>query len=384
MPVRCNAMSDSEFIEIDVDGRSTAANPETALREALSSLGQSLAARGGAPFHMTSMTWLAPDPAAIDPAQHALDLCYREVFGGFRPPITVLNSATGEFAVRARARIPRAIPTAPVWHGYALQDLAREYSPRGQVPSMDALFAQWTRDGKAFRAGRVGLDIAYGASNFEKLDLFRPSGAGAAPPLWVFIHGGYWQASDKDQHAQFAAGMLQAGYAVATLNYGLCPEVPLEQIVRQVRAALMFLVSKSKDFGFDSDSIHISGHSAGGHLAAMVATDPAAPPVRSALLLSGLYDLTPLALLPVGRLTGVTTPSVIERLSPVKHTPRPGVKIRVGVGGQESDEFKWQSAELARAWDVAPPFVVQGVNHFTLLDGLIEGGLLNHAREIAS
>jgi arylformamidase len=377
-------MSDSEFTEIDVVGRSMAADPETALREALSSLGQALAARGGAPFHMTSMTWLALDIAAFDPKRHELDLCYREVFGGFRPPIAVLESPASEFAVHARARIPRAVPTEPVWHGHTLPVLAREYSPRGQVPSMDTLFAQWTRDGKAFRAGRTDLDIAYGASAFEKFDLFRPLGAGAGPPLWVFIHGGYWQASDKDQHAQFVGSMLRAGYAVATLNHGLCPEVPLERIVEQVRAALVFLVSKSKDFGFDPSSINVAGHSAGGHLAAMAVADVAAPPVRSALLLSGLYDLTPLALLPVSRLTGVTTADAIDRLSPIKYKPRLGVKIRIGVGGLESDEFKWQSAELARVWGVAPPFVIQGVNHFTLLDGLIEGDLLNYAVETAS
>jgi arylformamidase len=333
------------------------------------------------------MRWLAPDVAAFDPKQHAFDLCYREIFGGFRPPISIDRSVKDEFVVQARARIPRAVPSGPVWHGYALPDLAREYSPRGQVASMDALFAQWSKDGKAFRTGRSGLDTAYGESAFEKLDFFRPAGAGAgagaSPPLWVFIHGGYWQASDKDQHAQFVSGMLRAGYVVATLNYGLCPEVPLARIIEQIHAALDFLVANSKDLGFDPGSIHVAGHSAGGHLAAMVATDAEAVPVRSALLLSGLYDLTPLVLLPVGRLIGVTTPQAVEHLSPIKHKPRAGMKIRIGVGGLESDEFKWQSAELARVWGVPPPFLIRDANHFSLLDGLVQGDLLNHALETA-
>ena len=358
-PAGCKNMSASEFIEVEVSGRSTAAASGTALREALSSLGQALAARGGAPFHMTSMEWLVPDVAAIDPKQHALDLAYREVFGGFRPPIIVSESTDDEFVVQARGRIPRGAPSKPVWHGYTLPDLAREYSPRNQVRSMDELFAMWSKDGAAFRSGRPGLDIAYGASEFEKLDIFLPPQTKAAPPLWVFIHGGYWQASDKDQHAQYAAGMLQAGYAVAMLNYGLCPEVPLESIVGQIRSALQFLVTKSEALGFDSRSMHLAGHSAGGHLAAMAAADMAAPPVRSALLLSGLFDLAPLALLPVGRLIGVTAPQTIAPLSPIKLKPRPGVKIGVAVGGLESDEFKWQSAELARFWSAPLPLVVQ-------------------------
>lgn len=372
-------MSDSE---IEVSGQSAATDPETAVREALSSLGRALAAKGGAPFHLSSMEWLAADLSAFDPKRHVLDLAFREVLGGFRPPITVVKTDKPVLAIRARAVLPLA-STEPVWHGYALPELAREYSPRGQVPNMDALFAQWSRDGLAFCAGRSGLDIAYGASPYERLDLFRPTHGVATPPLWVFIHGGYWQASDKYQHAQFAAGMLQAGYAVANLNYGLCPDVPLEGIVSQIRSALKFLVANSQELGFDPASIHVAGHSAGGHLAGMVASDDTMPSVLSALLLSGLFDLTPLALLPVGRLTGVTTPQAIARLSPMKRKARSGVKTGIGVGGLESDEFKWQSAELARIWNVPSPLVIPNENHFSLLDGLIKGGLLDFALETA-
>ena len=114
-PAGCNDMSDSEFIEIEVNGRSTAATPETALREALSSLGQALAAHGGAPFHMTSMTWLAPDVAAFDPKQHALDLCYREVLAASGRRSIVSNRQGSEFVVQARALTSRvAIPAARV------------------------------------------------------------------------------------------------------------------------------------------------------------------------------------------------------------------------------------------------------------------------------
>ena len=373
-------MSESE---IEVSGQSAAADPETAVREALSLLGRALAARGGAPFHLTSMQWLTTDPAAFDPKRHVVDLAYREVLGGFRPPVTVAKSNQPGLVVQARAQLSSQASTEPIWHGYALPELAREYSPRGQVPNMDALFEQWSKDGLAFCAGRAGLDIAYGASPYEKLDLFRPANAVAAPPLWIFIHGGYWQASDKYQHAQFAGGMLQAGYAVANLNYGLCPDVPLEGVVGQIRAALKFLFTNSKELGFDPASVHVAGHSAGGHLAGMVASDGTMPPIKSALLLSGLFDLTPLALLPVGKLTSVTTPQAIERLSPMKNKVRPGVKVGIGVGGLESDEFKWQSVELARVWNAPPPLVIEGENHFSLLDGLIEGRLLDFALETA-
>ena len=172
--------------------------------------GPALAAAGGAPFHMIAMSWSTPDPAAFDPSRHDLDLTYREVFGGFRPPIAVERSPSGPFVIRARAQIPQSSSAEPVWHGLSGAELARDYSPRGQVADMSALFARWTADGAVFRRGRRDLDIAYGSSAFETLDVYRPDRA-VTVPSWVFIHGGYWQASDKDQHAQFAAGMLERG-----------------------------------------------------------------------------------------------------------------------------------------------------------------------------
>jgi arylformamidase len=375
-------MSDSESKQIDVAGQSTAAEPRLALREALTELAAKLAAAGGAPFHMISMSWTTPDPVAFNPSLHDLDLCYREAFGGFRPPIAMVRSPSGPLVVQARAQIPQTAPAEPVWHAMAPAELARQYSPRGQVADMGALFARWSADGASFRRGRRDLDIAYGSTAFETLDVYRPDRAGLVP-LWIFIHGGYWQASDKDQHAQFAAGMLDAGFAVANVNYGLCPDVPLSRIVGQVRSALWFLVEHAGRFGVAADAMHVAGHSAGGHLAAMMVTDRAAPPLRSALLLSGLYDLTPLSLLPVARITGLTTREAVAELSPLMQQPRAGTKVAVAVGGAESDEFKWQSTELARRWDLAPPLVIDGANHFALLDGLIEGSLLDCARRTA-
>src|SRR5690606_12699970 len=141
-------------------------------------------------------------------------------------------------------------------------ELAGQYSPRLQT-DMEALFRQWSEDGGAFRAHHRGLDLAYGPGVYERLDLYRPQGAMRAP-LWVFLHGGYWQASDKTQHAQFAKGMLDAGYAVAMPNYGLAPDTPLTIIVDQVGAALRFLAREADSLGIDATRIHLAGHSAGG------------------------------------------------------------------------------------------------------------------------
>ena len=165
-----------------------------------------------------------------------MDRAWREICAGFRAPVRVEFSSGEEVIVRAFASVPGAAPSSePVFQGYNAAELARQMSPRGQVPDMGAVFAQWTRDGDAARASHQALDIAYGPHRDETLDLYRPEGV-ARPPVWVFIHGGYWQASSKDQHAQFCAGMVRAGFAVANIDYPLAPETPLRDIVAHVRA----------------------------------------------------------------------------------------------------------------------------------------------------
>jgi arylformamidase len=363
---------------IHVEEGSDLPDPCEALVEALDRVGRALAAQGAGPQHMTAMTWHAPAPEAIHPARTAVERVYREVFGGFRPPIDLRRSAGGGVRIEARATTPTAPGTEPLWHDLAAPALARAYSARSQVASMRDEFQRWTRDGAAVRASFPGLDIAYGPGRLETLDFHRPAGSGR-PPLWIFIHGGYWQASDKDQHTQFCTGMLAAGFAVANLNYGLAPETTVEDAVTQVRAAIRFLAAAADDLGFDGKAMHVAGHSAGGHLAAMAAADPHGPRLRSALLLSGLFDMRPLAMLPFGSLLGLTSDDMVARTSPTNLPAPPGVRLGFALGGLESDEFKWQSADLAQKWGAEAPLILDGTNHFSLLDGLTGGALLQYA-----
>ena len=353
-----------------------------ALALALSKAAAALAPAGAAPGTMTQMVWAGPDPAAIHPARREVDRARREIFAGFRPPVRVERAETDEIRVRIHAQPVPPPSSAPVYRGYTPAQLAAQMSPRGQVPDMGAVFAAWTRDGAAARAAHGGgLDIAYGPERDQTMDLYRPEGV-ARPPVWVFIPGGSWQASSQDQHAQFCAGMLAAGYAVANIDYGLAPETPLALIVAQVRAALCFLAREADNLAIDAARMHVCGHSAGGHLAAMMACDPHAPPLRSAHPLSGVLDLEPLTHLPMGRILGLASADAAARLSPVSMRPRAGVRVALAVGGAESDEFKRQSAELARLWGAAAPLVLAGANHFSLLDGLNGGALLDQARTV--
>ena len=372
-------MSASETDLSEITAQSAETDPVEALRDVLGDILAGLVAAGCGPHHLKEMVWETDRPDAFHLSRHTVELAYRETFAGFRPPIRLAPKSDAGLTIRARHAAAQPLPDTLV-DGYTLRELGRQYSPRLQA-DMKALFRQWSRDGEAFRAKHGAADLAYAPGRFETLDLYRPAGVTRAP-IFVFIHGGYWQASDKVQHAQFAQGLLDAGYAVAMPNYGLAPDTPLEASIAQSVAVLNFLVREADALGLDATRLHISGHSAGGHLAAMVLCAPDAPPIASALLLSGLYHLDPLGHLPLGRLLGLDDATRATRLSPIAQ-PRPqATRIAFAVGEGESDAFKAQSAALAATWQAQSPLVCPG-HHFSLLEGLNRGDLLDLALRTA-
>lgn len=355
-----------------------------ALGDALNECLRNLIAAGAGPHHLTGMVWRCPEPAVLNPHRRVVDLAWREVFAGFRPPLQVRAGEGDDVVVTAQARAPSAAPPDQlVFRNYTAGELARQMSPRNQVPDMLAVFRDWSRDGAAMRAKHAALDISYGAPRDCTLDLYRPYDGAARPPVFVFIHGGYWQAATKDQHAQVCEGMLRNGFAVANVDYPLAPETPLSRIVEHVRDALHFLVREQDNLAIDAGSMHVSGHSAGGHLAAMMVSDPLAPPLRSALLLSGIFDVAALAPIPMGPVLGLNDAATVEALSPLRRSPLNGARIGVALGALESDEFKRQSAEIAQKWGAATPLHLQGAHHFNLIDELNAGPLLNLALSVA-
>jgi arylformamidase len=157
-------------------------------------------------------------------------------------------------------------------------DLELEYNNRARVPEHPAHIAGWQRDAAAWREAcpRAELGLPYGAGEREKLDLLHPSKEGDAP-IALFIHGGYWKAMDRGFLSHCARGLNGHGIAVALPSYDLCPAVTIDVIVAQMRAAAAFL------FRRHGRRMLAIGHSAGGHLAAMLlatdwrAIDPALP-----------------------------------------------------------------------------------------------------------
>lgn len=251
-------------------------------------------------------------------------------------------------------------------------DYEAEYNNRAKVPEHPAILAQWAADAAAFRAAQPGaeLDLAYGPSARQKLDLFVPPGdAGGRAPLALFIHGGYWQGLDKSWVSHLARGMVARGIAVAVPSYDLCPDVTLDAIVAQMRVAAAWLIARR------GAPLYAMGHSAGGHLAAMLlATDWAAHglpagAVGGAYALSGLFDLEPLVGTSINAKLGLDAAEA-RRLSPV-HLPRPAGRIAAVVGGLEGPEYARQSKAIAAAWG-GRAAILPGRTHFDVVAPLAD------------
>ncbi len=362
------------------------ARPElvAALRAALAEAVRAMTPLGALPADIVAMTWSARTPAAIHPSRAVVDLAQREILGGVRPAVTIRAADHAGVRVALQLRSPTPPDPTPVWRGLSRAALAQQYSPRVGVPDMGAVFDAWRTDGAQFRSAHLIAELPYGPSHAETLDLYLPNNSNGPHPLWIFIHGGYWQAIDKAHNAHFAQGMLSAGYAVAMLNYALAPPANLADIVAQTQRALQFFAREATALGCDPTELHLSGHSAGGHLAALMACLPEGQLIRSCLPLSGLFDLAPLANLPMGRLLGFDTGTAIANLSPQHLRPLPHIHVGLAVGGLESAEFHRQSTDLAAAWGQAPCRIIAGKNHFDLLDGLNGGELLDFARHVAT
>lgn len=234
------------------------------------------------------------------------------------------------------------------------EEVERGYNNRAAVPEHPQWFERWARASDAARAAvRHRLDVRYGPGPKETLDLFFPEHAPRG--TFVFIHGGYWRALDKHEHAFVAPAPVAAGYAVALLNYDLCPQVSIATIVDECRRAIVWLVREGARVGVEPSRIVVSGHSAGGHLAAMLhATDwralgLPANPLAGGVSLSGVHDLEPLLLFSFNSDFGLDREEAV-RLSPIHWQPTTRAPFLVAVGADETSEFVRQAELLWEAW----------------------------------
>ncbi len=213
------------------------------------------------------------------------------------------------------------------------------------------------------------LDLAYGPHPRQKLDVFS---AGPGAPALIFFHGGYWRAGSKDARRFPALPWLERGVSWVAVNYRLLPDATLADAVADALAALSWLAANADDLDLDPEKLHVTGNSAGGHLAAMVAADgwPGRPPIASLTAISGLFDLDPLMTAKANDWLRLSAETVRD-LSPTHHLPPLDLPVLLGWGGAETPEFAGQSRAYAEACrkngNPVEIFDSAGADHFRII-----------------
>jgi arylformamidase len=252
--------------------------------------------------------------------------------------------------------MPRNDMGETVFFGYDQAALDREYNNSGKVPNAAELIAWYPAESARVREVLPArLDLRYGPNPGETLDVFLPEGVGPWP-VHVFVHGGYWRSLDKQDFSFVARGLQPAGVLVAVINYALVPTVDMDELVRQARASVAWLHRNVAALGGDPERITVSGHSAGGHLAAMLMSTDwgrfaglSPDVVKAGCGISGLYDLEPIRLCYLNRTLGLSMEAA-RRNSPVHCVPATAGRLLLPLGAKEGDEYHRQTESLAAAW----------------------------------
>lgn len=262
-----------------------------------------------------------------------------------------------------------------------------QYNNRARIPDHADIFERWKRASELTRKqSACHLDLAYGDGVGECLDVFQAQGAKA--PVLVFIHGGYWRSLDKSEQSFVAASFVAEGAQVVLPNYALCPTVSMDQILLQTVRALVWVYRNAAKYGGDPERIVVVGHSAGGHLAAMLlccqwkllGRDLPARLIKGAVSISGVHDLEPLRHTPFVQGDLRLTPSLVNKLSPA-YLPAPKGPLYAVAGALESEEFLRQNELIRQAWGAKSVPVceqIAGHHHLSILHDLADPAGRSH------
>jgi len=253
-----------------------------------------------------------------------------------------------------------------IYRGMDRETLGLAYNNGAAVPDAMVKFADYgRRSAQVYASFDVKRDLAYGEGERQRLDWIPGPIVGA--PTFAFIHGGYWQSRVKEEFAHVAAGPLARGFNVALIEYTLGPEARMGEIVDEIGMAVDFLASCMADWGADPRRLCLSGHSAGGHLAAMHRAHPA---VALVLGISGLYDLEPISLCYLNDKLDLSAEEIVD-FSPERHIG-PGAKTLLTVGAIELPELVRHTtdyaAHLTAAGETATLVPAPGRDHFDVLE----------------
>tara|TARA_A100001037_G_scaffold199959_1_gene178852 strand:+ start:324 stop:1238 length:915 start_codon:yes stop_codon:yes gene_type:complete len=267
-----------------------------------------------------------------------------------------------------------------VYRNYTQAELNTQYSARGTAPDGDKYRTFISENSARVRKEmNCRVDESYGPTAAEVLNIFPAERSGS--PIVYFIHGGYWRSSSQKDVDLYAQSFVPAGCAYVTVNYLLAPVASIDEIVRQCRSGLDWVFRNATSFNGDPDNIHVVGRSAGGHLTGMMLADGWREDfdlpdnlIKSACLLSGLFDLEPVRLSNANEWARLDKESAF-RNSPIYHMPNASCPIIIGWGENETEEFKRQSdlyrvAWLSRGWPCLS-MEFSGKHHFASMPDLM-------------
>jgi len=250
-----------------------------------------------------------------------------------------------------------------VFLDYDQKALDQQYEQRTWVPHADEIIGRFGVASDAVRT-RIGEPRTerYGPAPIETLDIY-----GDGQVALVFVHGGAWKRQSKRENAFAAEAVVRAGAAYVALDFALLPGVTLPEVVAQVCRGIEWVYRNL------ATAIVLCGHSSGSHLAACALTRTSR--VKSALLVSGIYDLLPVRL--SARNEYVRLDEKLEHeYSPIRQVDRIGCPATVAWAEHEAAEFYRQSREFASALKVADKLtaalVGKGLNHFEIIETLAD------------
>jgi len=278
--------------------------------------------------------------------------------------------------------MPQPVTTQgpPVWRDMDQKALDDAYDQDVYAPNRPLIVARRIAASERTRA-ILGPPqrVAYGPSEYERLDIFRTAAANA--PVNVFVHGGAWRRNKAADYALQAEPLIRAGTHAVIVDF-----INVEQsggdlfpMYEQVRRALAWAWRNADSFGGDRARFYISAHSSGSHLAACVLTrgwreeDLPHDFCKGALLLSGMYELEPVRRSKRSSYVKFTD-AMVEKLSAQRHLDGLHTPLVLAYGTCETPEFQRQTQDFfaaVRGLEKPAELIVgEAYNHFELLETL--------------
>jgi arylformamidase len=267
-----------------------------------------------------------------------------------------------------------------VYKGFQLDEMEYQFNPRVSVPEFPELAKIRGAQARQVReSAKSWLNVAYGSSPRESLDIYAADRAGG--PVLIYIHGGYWRSGSKEENCNFVPTFTERGATVVLVEYDLCPQVTVSDIVRQTRASIAWVYRNVLRYGGDPGRLFVSGHSAGGHLTAMALAHDwekeglARDLIKGAVATSGVYDLEMVMRISVQEQVRMT-PEVAKLNSPFLNPPRVRCPLVVAVGSDEPKGWQQMSEDYFRFCKEhginVEYLVVPGANHYTMTEKFLD------------